>query len=342
MTITLADVARKAGVSTAAASNALRKTAKAAGVREVTRARILQAASELGYQPNPFASSLRTRRTRTLGVVLPENSQAYFLHPNNSANFSGLLAHISRLGYRITLLCNDLAVPLDARLMDGCLFLGWIPKTRLAEIESLAGRIPVLSALRPVRNAIALHGESSGAITEAARLAAAYLYDLGHRHIAVVDVRHPGRDDRLRLEAFDQVARERGLAVRLELFNDRWEERLYPSIPGLLALNPLPSAVLALDDDYARVLIDHLAQRGLRVPHHLSVFSGNTAPECFQSIPPLTGTAIGNDSRQTVMIERFLDIVEGRSAAAVIHLPPPPVSLIERQSCCRLHAHPNP
>jgi DNA-binding LacI/PurR family transcriptional regulator len=331
--ITLADVARKAQVSTAAVSNALRKDARAAGVGESTHARILAAAAELGYQANPFAASLRTRRTRTLGLFLPENARSFFHHPNNAAYFGDLLSHIGRLGYRITVLCNDWAVPLDARLMDGCIFLGWIPLAHVKEVERLAARIPVLSASRPVKNAIKLHEDSSAALTEGARLAAAYLLDQGHRNIALVDVKHPDKVDSFRKTAFEQLAQERQIKIRLHHFGDRWEERRYPSIPAILALSPSPTAIMALDDDYAHVLIDHLAQQGKRVPQDVSVFSGNLSPDGFQSVPPLTGIAFDQEARQKTLIERFLDIVEGRSTANAIELPAPQVQLIERQSC---------
>jgi DNA-binding LacI/PurR family transcriptional regulator len=333
MTITLTDVARQAGVSTAAVSNALRKNAHEAGVRESTHARILAAAAALGYQANPFAASLRTRRTRTIGLFLPEDTRSYFHHPNHAAHFSSLVAHIGRLGYRITLLSNDWTSPPDARLMDGCIFLGWIPLDRVKEVERLAERIPVLSASRPIKNAVQLLDNPDAALTSAARLAAGYLYDRGHRRLALVDVKHPDKIDTYLMTALEQVARERRLKVHLHLFGDRWQERRYPTIPEILALSPPPTAVIALDDDYARVLIDHLAQQGKRVPRNLSVFSGNTSADGFQSVPPLTGIAFDREPQLKTMIEGFLEIVEGRSTADLIRLPPPSVQLIERQSC---------
>jgi DNA-binding LacI/PurR family transcriptional regulator len=333
MTVTLRDVARKAGVSTAAASKALNRNAQAAGVNASTHARILAAARELGYQPNPFAASLRTRRTRTLGLLIPEETRTFFRHPNNAEHFGAAVDHISRLGYRITLLCHDWTTPLDARLMDGCIFLGWIPLAHVKEVQCLAARIPVLSASRPVKHAIELREDPFDSLAEGARLAAAHLYDLGHRRIALVDVKHPDKVDTIRKDAFEQLARERRVGVHLHQFGDRWEERRYPSITEILALSPAPTAVMALDDDYARVLIDHLAQQGKRVPRDLSVLSGNTSLDGFQSVPPLTGIAFDLEAQQKTMIEGFLDIVEGRSTANVIRLPPPGVQLIERQSC---------
>jgi DNA-binding LacI/PurR family transcriptional regulator len=333
MTVTLATVARKARVSTAAASNALRKDARAAGMREVTHARILAAARELGYQPNPFAASLRTRRTRTLGLFLPEDTHAYFFHPYNTERFGALLGHISRLGYRMTLFCHDWATPPDARLMDGCLFLGWIPTIHTSDVERLAARIPVLCAFQPIRNAIELRQDETEARQIGYRLAANYLYDHGHRHIAIVDVKHRDAIDPFRLAAFKAVARERQLDVQLPLFGDRWETRRYPSIPRILALSPRPTAVMALDDDHARVLIDFLAQRGCRVPRDLSVFSGDTPSDGFQSVPALSGIAYDREEGQRVMVERFLDIVEGRTPASPITVPPPRVELIKRESC---------
>lgn len=333
MTVTLADVARKAGVSTAAASNALRKTAREAGVRESTRTRILEAARQLGYRPNPFAASLRTRRTRTIGLFLPDDARSFFFHPNNAAQFADWTRLIGSQGYRITLLSHDWTVPPDARLMDGCLFMGWIPLPQVAAVERLARQIPVVSASRPIDHAITIRQDETAARRSAAGVAADYLYTLGHRRIAIVDVRHADRIDTGRLDAFTDQARRRGLTVQLSLFGDRWEERRYLSIPEILALSPAPTVILALDDDYARVLIASFAQSGRRVPRDVSVFSGHTTHSGFQSVPTLTGLAFDYEPPRRLLIQRFLDIVEGRGNRTPIALPPPRIDLIERDSC---------
>jgi DNA-binding LacI/PurR family transcriptional regulator len=90
---------------------------------------------------------------------------------------------------------------------------------------------------------------------------------------------------------------------------------------------------VALDDDHARVLIDHLTLTGQRVPRHVSVFSGDSTPGGFQSVPPLTGIQYGRDAAHRLLVEQFIEIVEARSSADKIVLPPPAVQLVEGQSC---------
>src|SRR5919206_1021033 len=70
------DVARLAGTSEAVVSYVLNDGPR--GVAPATRERVLAAIAELGYRPNAVARSLRTRRTMTLGVVVPDNSNQFF------------------------------------------------------------------------------------------------------------------------------------------------------------------------------------------------------------------------------------------------------------------------
>jgi DNA-binding LacI/PurR family transcriptional regulator len=332
-TVTLATVARKAGVSTMAASYALRQGERGGGVSAATRTRILAVAKELGYHPNPYAASLRTRRTQTLGLCLPGDTQAYFGQSFNVEWFGALIEHISRIGYQILVLRDNWTTPPNPRLMDGCIFLESIPPAHVNEVERLAARIPVLTPAQPVKNVIQLQANTDNAYPAGALMAADYLYDLGHRHMAIVEIQESHRIDHARTALFEQTARQRGIDVSLHPFSDRYQERLYPSIPQILDLAPLPTALVALDDDYARVLIDHLALKGLRVPRDVSVFSGHTLPDGFQSVPALTGITFGMKDIYRAMVDRFVDIVEGRSTATAITLPPRHVQLVERESC---------
>src|SRR5687768_5708015 len=69
--VTLRDVARVAGVHPATVSRALNEETRAL-VNEETARRVLKAAEELGYQPNPIARGLRTNRSFTIGVLIPD------------------------------------------------------------------------------------------------------------------------------------------------------------------------------------------------------------------------------------------------------------------------------
>src|SRR5262249_62307625 len=76
-TVTLRDVAARAGVHPATASRALNPETRLL-VREDTARRVLDAAESLGYHPNPVARSLRTRRSHTVGVLIPDLTNPLF------------------------------------------------------------------------------------------------------------------------------------------------------------------------------------------------------------------------------------------------------------------------
>src|SRR5262245_30064689 len=76
-TVTLRDVAARAGVHPATASRALNPETRLL-VREETARRVLDAAESLGYHPNPVARSLRTRRSHTVGVLIPDLTNPLF------------------------------------------------------------------------------------------------------------------------------------------------------------------------------------------------------------------------------------------------------------------------
>src|SRR6266568_5737876 len=75
--VTLRDVAGRAGVHPATASRALNPETRILVSEETTR-RVLAAADELGYRPNPVARSLRTRRSHTVGVLIPDLNNPLF------------------------------------------------------------------------------------------------------------------------------------------------------------------------------------------------------------------------------------------------------------------------
>lgn len=329
---TLADVARKAGVSKTAVANVLRKRSEMAGVGAETRQRILEIVRELNYRPHPVAASLRTRRTRTIGLLLESDPVTFFRHPNNALNFGCTVSEAAKLGYQVSLLESSWRSPIDARLMDGCMLLGWVPTTHVVEVQQLAARMPVLSVSRAIPGTISVRG-STDPLMRGLREAANYLYDLGHRRLAVVDVWHPTDLGHPRVDAFRDVAAERNLNVELMACTDRWQEREYPTAAEIARLNPLPTAVVAQDDDYARVLIAHLARRRLRVPEDVSVFSGHTRREDFQSEPPLTGLVVDSVAQSREIIRRFIEMVASGSRTDEMVLPPLSVELIERRSC---------
>jgi LacI family transcriptional regulator/LacI family repressor for deo operon, udp, cdd, tsx, nupC, and nupG len=323
----LKDVAREAGVSIGAASSVLGGRSSTIGTSPATRLRILEAASRLGYTPSPAAVSLSTGRSNTLGLVIG-NPLAFLSHPQGAIFIAGICSGAAASGYRVLLVTADREGALDPRLMDGCIVHGWVDHPTADIVERLAAQIPVASTYRRIPGTIPVvmsdHVEAKYA------MAARYLYEQGHRRLAVVDLQ---RSSRLVKPVFEQVARQQGLDVQLTEFTDDWQARNYPTVHEIAQLAPLPTAVFAFDDDYARALIARLAYDGRRAPHDVSIFSGSTHAQGFQTTPPLTGIDCHQEQQIAQFINTFTQSLRDKSDLKSIETDPGTMELVERDSC---------
>jgi DNA-binding LacI/PurR family transcriptional regulator len=324
----LIDVAREAGVSLSAASIVLGGHSRTIGASKETRRRIQEAADRLGYTPSPAAISLSTGKTKTIGLLFTKTSD-FLTHPNGALTLVSMCSSAAELGYRVLLASFTPDVAIDNRLMDACIVGGSVNDECAHQLEKLAKRIPVVSTHRKIPGCIVAN--TDGASKPEFEVAAEYLYDLGHRHIAVADINfrvHPA------VEAFRAVAKRRNLEVNLQAVKDEWRDRTYPTIEQICRLAPLPTAVFAFDDDYARALIARLARDRRRVPEDVSVFSGETHATGFQSAPPLTGTNIFQEHQSAALVRKLVEILkQDEKGVTEIVLRPPPPELIVRQSC---------
>ena len=324
----LIDVAREAGVSLSAASVVLGGHSRTIGASQETRRRIREAAKRLGYSPSPAAVSLSTGKTKTLGLLFSRTSD-FLTHPNGALTLVSMCSSAAEQGYRVLLASFTPGTSIDERLMDACIVGGSVSDECAHQLEKLARRIPVVSTYLKIPGAIFAHTDDMRKPEFA--MAAEYLYDLGHRHIVVADIK-------LRVspvvDAFRAVAKRRNLEVHLQAFKDEWRDRTYPTIDEICRLDPLPTAVFAFDDDYARALIARLARDRRRVPEDVSVFSGETHSTGFQSAPPLTGTNIFQEQQSAEMVRKLVDLLkrEERGVKEIVVRPLPP-ELIVRQSC---------
>jgi LacI family transcriptional regulator/LacI family repressor for deo operon, udp, cdd, tsx, nupC, and nupG len=298
------------------------------GASQETRRRILEAAKRLGYSPSPAAISLSTGKTNTLGLFF-SNSWDFFTHPNGALVLVSMCNSAAEQGYRVLLASFSPGTPIDVRLMDACIVNGSVSDACALQLEELARQIPVVSTYRKIPGAIAVN--SDGGRKPEFAMAADYLYDLGHRHIVIADIKFRVRPA---IEEFRQAAIRRNLDVRLQEFKDEWRDRTYPTIDAICRLDPLPTAVFAFDDDYARALIARLGRDRRRCPEDVSVFSGETHATGFQSAPPLTGTNIFQEQQSAEIVRRLVDMLkQDKKGVMEIVLPPVVPQLIVRQSC---------
>ncbi|MFE9675283.1 LacI family DNA-binding transcriptional regulator [Streptomyces sp. NPDC006259] len=264
---TIRDVADRAGVSKSLVSLVLRGSGQ---VRAEKREAVLKAVRELGYRTNAAARSLSEHRTRTIGVLLHDLRNPWYVDLldglNSLLSASGLhmLLADARLNRRVG---HDLAGPfLDLRA-DGLVVVGTLPDP--AALDAVAARMPVVvaGAREPVPAGVDV---VAGDDERGARLVAEHLIGLGHRTVA--HLAGYGAVGELRRGGFASAMRAHGLAERAPVEPcDMTEEGGYRATVRLLSRPDRPTAVFAVNDIACVGALSAAEELGLSVPRDLSL-----------------------------------------------------------------------
>jgi LacI family transcriptional regulator len=313
---TLRDVATAAGVHPATASRALNPATRPL-VSEETAQRVSEAAARLGYRPNPVARSLRTRRSGTVGVLIPDLNNPLF-----PPIVRGIEDRLAEVGY-VALLGNtdaDLSKErlvfdqMRARHVDGFV-LGTAAARSPVVAEAAAADVPVVLMSRTAGDSpfstVSVDNE------QGVRSAVAHLAALGHTrigHIAGTQDASTGSD---RLSGF-----QAGMAAhRLPVGEDQISyasayilEEGVRCCRALLAARPDLTAVIAANDMLALGCYTALDDLGLRCPQDVSVVGFNDMPFVDRLRPPLTSVRCPLYQIGTVSAELLVERIEAADA----------------------------
>jgi DNA-binding LacI/PurR family transcriptional regulator len=263
-TVTMEDVARRAGVSRALVSIVFRGVP---GASSATRERVMQAAGELAYRPDQRARLLGRSRTRMVGV-------AFGLHDEFHAELvEQLYLAVDGTGYELVLGAvaptRDEHRAVQSLLGYRCEALILVgPALPRAAIEELAGRMPVVVVARALRARTADVVRTDD--VAGTRLAVEHLAGLGHQSIVHVDgQRAPGAAERRR--GYRAAMRDLGLDAYARVIPGGLTEQDGERAAAQLLTGPLPTAVAAFNDHCAAGLIAAARARGVRLPDQLSV-----------------------------------------------------------------------
>jgi DNA-binding LacI/PurR family transcriptional regulator len=299
---TLADVAVRAGVSTALVSIVMRE---APGASAATRERVLAVADELGYRPDSRARFLRRSRSRLLGVVFGVQ------HPFHGDLLDGLYTVADRLAYELALSAvtpgRDEQRAIGSLLQDRCealVLLG--PQSPTATLADLAARLPVVVVARPVRSTTV--DVVRTADDEGMRLAVDHLVALGHRDVVHVDGgRAPGAAGRRR--GYREALQRHGLPARV-VDGGPTEDDGAAAARRLLD-GPLPGAVTVFNDRCALGVLDVLRRAGRTVPGEISVVGYDDSRIARLSSVDLTSVAQDVEQLTTLAVGRALARLDG-------------------------------
>lgn len=313
-TVTMEDVAARAGVSRALVSIVMRG---APGASQASRDRVMRAAADLDYRPDHRARLLGSSRSRTVGVV-------YGLHgPFHAEVVEALYAAAHGGGWRLALepvapsRAESTAVQalLDYRCEAMILVGTTLPRAALVH---LAERLPLVVVARRLTGRALDTVRTDDAA--GARMAVAHLLALGHRRITHVHGgRAPGAAERragyraaMRAAGLEPVLVEGGL-------NDADGERAAAEI-----LRPAgPTAVLAFNDPCAAGLLAAARARGTGVPAGLSIVGYDDSAVAALSTVSLTTVRQDAAALATAALGRAIARVEDRALAPTDTVVPP-------------------
>ena len=331
---TLRDVAALAGVHPATASRALNPDTKGMTSAD-TAERVMRAAEQLGYRPNAVARSLRTARSSSIGVVVPDLTNPLF-----PPIVRGIEAALAPYGYVLLIVNTDnnarqeeqLIASLRARSIDGLILATATFGDPL--IEMLAhGDLPVVLVNRrreglPLPSVIP--DDAAGI-----RQAVEHLAGLGHHRIAHIAGPQDTSTGTTRLRAFRAAVAEHGLATDNGLigWSDSWSEAEGArALRALLDRGPSFSAVIAGNDMLAVGCYLALDEAGLNCPADMSVVGFNDMPFISMLRPPLTTVAFSHYQVGAEAAQLLLERLNGTDTVKVLYLAP---ELIVRGSTAR-------
>ncbi len=285
------DVARAAGVSKATVSRVLAGIPN--GATEATAQEVRRTASALGYVVNSLASSLRSRQSFTVGLVLADVSNPFF-----GRIASGVEARLSQKGYSVILgnTGNDIAREraivrvLVEKQIDGLIVA---PSTtaseHLREAQERGVKLVLIDSEIPDLAADSVTIDNEGG----ARVAVEHLLALGHRRIALVSGPLVASFDVQRRDGYYAALRAAGVAPDPSLVvpGDLCVDGGRDAVSRILRLQPRPTAIFVSNNMMALGAMVALAEAGVAVPEEISVVAFDEEDWYAITNPPLTGVA---------------------------------------------------
>jgi DNA-binding LacI/PurR family transcriptional regulator len=316
--VTIADIAREAGVSKGAVSYALNGLP---GVSASTRARVLAIANELGWYPNRAARALSAARADACGLVVARPARMLALEPFFMEFVSGVEAELSARSIALTIqLAHDPAEEIEIyrrwyaeRRVDGVMV--YDPRVGDPRIPALVELgLPAVVVGGPIEGSglpSVWHDESSP-VVEAVR----YLGALGHTRIARVaglgEFEHTVR----RTRAFEEVVLELGVAARV-VDTDYTPESGARATRRLLSLPEPPTGIVFDSDVLAVTGLGVAHQMGFSVPDDVSIVAWDDSLICQVVHPPLTAMTRDIPSYGSAVARRLLAEIDGQGAGDV-------------------------
>ncbi len=292
---TIRDVAKKAEVHPSTVSRVFSGNAT---ISEATRKRVLEAASQLDFQPHAIARSLSTQRTETIGIVIPHVFEGFFDDSFFPQTMRGMLEASYQSNFRLIVggsqgyqdEISRITEIMQSSQADGIVVMSSrLDVDTVSHLSSLNCPF-VLLGHPPTQNTIEINWVDADNYQATAQ-AIEHLLHLGHTRIAYVGGDPKTLTTQEREEAYKDTMQAAGITL-----NPKWIDYGYFDEPGGYTAvqrmknlgSQTPTAYYAANDLMAVGILRALDELNLRVPQDISVMGTNNSYLSQHTNPPLT------------------------------------------------------
>lgn len=284
MAISLNDIAKEAGVSTATVSLVLSGKASDFGIAKATRENVLKVARRLRYRPNLAARGLRKGRTYVVGLLFNNPRELIYAEllsciqtELHHRGYAGICAFWETMSGAPEAFGSVIDRGVDALI------------TSHDDLSLIPDSVPAVLLFQTDDRHDSVNRDGVAAM----RLAAHHLLDLGHRRLGVVDLNRETHEALLA-----DALRERDLDLAAYWTYDEddvgYRDGVMRCMEEILSLPPdtRPTGLICRNDTAAMIAISEAGRRGLRVPHDLSVIGFDAVSMGAIANPPLTSVGV--------------------------------------------------
>ena len=278
MAVTIDDIAKKAGVSSATISRVLNNSSY---VKEETREKILKIIEEMNYVPSAIARSLSKRETSTIGIIVPDITNSYF---------GEIIKGISRIAEEVDL--NIILFNTNNNVKSELKALEEIKKHRLKGVIMTPGfgdtkfQYEFIEAIKSINIPIVLVSADLNYITLSGvfvddilggYLATKSLIENGHNEIGIITGMMSSSSAVNRLSGYKRALKENNISINYEYIKEgKFKlEEAYELTNDFLRMENPPTAIIACSNRMTLGVIKALIQQKINVPNDIAIIGFN-------------------------------------------------------------------
>ncbi|MEO1335518.1 MAG: LacI family DNA-binding transcriptional regulator [Myxococcota bacterium] len=313
------DVAKRAETTVATVSRVVNNIGY---VSAALRERVNSAIAEIGYVPNANARALRTKRSRTIGVVVGDLMNPYSVELANTVTSAAVdYGYTTFIGAATDDTDSDVAV-IDAfhrQRVDGLVVATLqTPSSDVALTKLAKHGMPIVLVGRDIDHA--MMDSISADFRSGGRMAAQHLIDLGHKRIAFVGADFDEAERVIRLRGYLDALESAGIRIRSGYIVGNRQAAGSPRYSGhgmgyqatlqLIRLPVPPTAIFARNDHTALGVLQALKEANLNVPQDMSVIGFDDIPLADRVVPAVSSVSQPTKNQGQAAVECLLRRIE--------------------------------